>query len=260
MTTMQYGVCSSLDRAAVVEAAGWDYVEAGVPELLQGATPDAQWTGESLAKQSPLPIRSAYLLVPAAMKIVGPDADLARLRAYMPTVAARAAKLEVRVLGFGSGGARQVPDGFDRDRAMTQLIDFARAAAHEASRAGVVIAMEPLNRPECNFINTIAEVAEVVRAVDSPAFRALLDTYHLWREAEPLENVAAAAPLVAHVHVADLDGRTPPGESGSADYRPVFRLLKTAGYDGLMSVEAKSFDADSGARSFAFLKRQWNEA
>lgn len=257
---MEYGVCSSLARAAVVKAAGWDYVEAGVPELLQGTAPDAQWTGEALAKQSPLPIRSAYLLVPAAMKIVGPEADLARLERYMATVAARAAKLDVRVLGFGSGGARSVPDGFSRERAWEQLVEFARVAGKAAGDAGVVVAMEPLNRPECNFVNTIAEVAEVVRQVGSPAFRALLDTYHLWREAEPLEHVAAAAPLVAHVHVADLENRTPPGESGKSDYRPVFRLLKAAGYDARVSVESQSFDAESGVRSLEFLKRQWNES
>jgi len=258
---MQFGVCSPLDRAAIVRSAGWDYVEAGVPELLQGAVADdVEWTGERLTKESPLPIRSAYLLVPAAMKIVGPDADLAQLAAYLERVVRRAAKLNVRVLGFGSGGARNVPDGFSRADANAQLLGFARVAARLAEAAGVVIAMEPLNRPECNFVNTIAEVAEAVRQVNSPAFRALLDTYHFWREAEPLENVAAAAPLVAHVHVADLEGRTPPGESKTSDYRPVFRLLKSAGYDGLMSVESKSFDADNGARALEFLKREWNEA
>ena len=258
---MQFGVCSPLDRAAIVRSAGWDYVEAGVPELLQGtAVDDADWTGERLARESPLPIRSAYLLVPAAMKIVGPDADLSALAAYLERVVRRAAKLDIRILGFGSGGARSVPDGFDRDRAMTQLLDFARVAARLAEQAGVVIAIEPLNRPECNFVNTIAEVTEIVRQVNSPAFGGLLDTYHLWREDEPVKNVAAAAPLIAHVHVADLENRTPPGESRTSDYRPVFRLLKSAGYDGLMSVESKTFDADSGARALQFLKRQWNKS
>jgi sugar phosphate isomerase/epimerase len=198
--------------------------------------------------------------VPAALKIVGPEADLERLTRYISRVARRAKPLDVRILGFGSGGARSVPDGFDRERAMQQLIEFSRVGARFAADSGVVMAMEPLNRPECNFINTVAEVHEIVRAVDSPAFRVLLDTYHLWRENEPLENVAAATPYIAHVHVADLENRTPPGESGTSDYRPVFRLLKAAGYDALMSVEAKSFDADSGARSLRFLKRQWNEA
>jgi sugar phosphate isomerase/epimerase len=258
---MRFGVCSPLDRAPIVKAAGWDYIEAGVPEILQGTIVDeAAWTGDALLKQSPLPIRCAYLLVPAQMKIVGPEADLEALRQYLTRVVARAHRLGIPILGFGSGGARSIPDGFDRDRANEQLLNFCRAAADIAADAGIVIAMEPLNRPECNFINTIAEVAEIVRAVNRPAFRALLDTYHLWREDEPLENVAAALPYIAHVHVSDLDDRTPPGESGTSDYRPIFRLLKSADYDALISVESKWFDAESGTRSLQFLKRQWNEA
>jgi sugar phosphate isomerase/epimerase len=194
------------------------------------------------------------------MKIVGPEADLERLRAYLVRVVRRAHVLNIGILGFGSGGARQIPDGFDRDGAAEQLFAFCAAAAEIAADAGVVIAMEQLNRPECNFINTLAEVATYVRAVNHPNFRVLFDTYHFWREADPLDDLADAAGLVAHAHVADLQDRTPPGESGTADYRPVFRLLKRAGYDGLMSVESKSFDADSGARALEFVKRQWNES
>ena len=257
---MRFGVCSSLDRVADVKAAGFDFIEASVQELLQGTAEDAAWTGEALAARSPLPILTAYLLVPASMKIVGPEADLSRLTRYMERIVARAGKLGIGVLGFGSGGARQVPDGFERGRAMEQLIGFCRVAGDLAAAAGVTVAMEPLNRAECNLVNTIAEVAAVVRSADRPAFRALLDAYHLWLENEPLEHVAEAVDLFVHVHVADAQGRTPPGESGKSDYHPIFRLLKQVGYDGMMSVEAKAFDAESGARSLEFLKRQWKES
>lgn len=258
---MKFGVCCTpLDRAAAVKAAGFDYVEASVQELLQGERADAEWDGELRASSSPLPIATAFLLVPGPMKIVGPHVSLPRLGEYIARVTRRAKRLNIGILGFGSGGARNVPDGFSRDRAMTQLIDFARVAARAAQEAGVVIAMEPLNRPECNFINRIEEVAAVVNAVNSPHFRALFDTYHFWMEREPIANAVAAAPLIGHVHVGDLKDRTPPGESGTSDYRPIFALLKRAGYDGMISVEAASFDVESGTRSAEFLKRQWNES
>jgi sugar phosphate isomerase/epimerase len=166
----------------------------------------------------------------------------------------------VEILVFGSGGARNVPDGFDRATADEQIVNFARMTADVARDNGVTVAIEPLNRGECNIVHTLVEAAAIARRIDHPNLCVLLDTYHLWLENEPLENVAAAAPLIAHVHVSDLENRTPPGESGTSDYRPIFRLLKGAGYDALMSVESRSFDADSGARSLRFLKRQWNEA
>ena len=54
----------------------------------------------------------------------------------------------------------------------------------------------------------------------------------------------------------------PPGESGKNDYRPVFALLKKAGYQGGISVEAAKFAniQEIGAKVLAFVKSQWTEA
>jgi sugar phosphate isomerase/epimerase len=81
-------------------------------------------------------------------------------------------------------------------------------------------------------------------------------------ENEPLEDVERAMPWIRHVHVADKDGRVAPGESGTADYRPFFRVLKRAKYDGAVSVEATGFNdfETVGKRVIAFLHRQWDEA
>jgi sugar phosphate isomerase/epimerase len=259
---MEFGICTSIDNAPAARAAGWDYVEEGVQALLQGLTADEQWQGLAKAKASALPAPAANLLVPASLKITGPDADLdGKLRPYLERVTRRANQVGMQILVFGSGGARNVPDGFDRDRAKQQIIDFARVAAELAGREGVTIVAEPLNRGECNVINSVAEAMEYVRAVDHPNFRCLVDSYHLWLEDEPLENVAAAMPWIAHVHVADKDGRVAPGESGSADYRPLFGVLRRGGYRGRISVEASNFDvAAAGQRVLRYLKDQWSAA
>jgi sugar phosphate isomerase/epimerase len=168
----------------------------------------------------------------------------------------------VKILVFGSGGARNVPDGFDRTKANRQIEDFARSAADAAAAAvsDVTIAIEPLNRGECNILNTLAEAAAIARRIAHPNLRVLVDTYHLWLEEEPLQHVADAMDLVAHVHVADKDGRVPPGESGTSDYRALFRILKSGGYDSRMSVEASRFDvAGRGAAVLSFLKQQWKD-
>jgi sugar phosphate isomerase/epimerase len=89
----------------------------------------------------------------------------------------------------------------------------------------------------------------------------LLDSYHLWLEDEPLANVQQALKWIRHVHLADRDGRVPPGESGQADYRPLFGVLKSGGYGGLISVEARFTDLPVDApRVLEFLMRQWEQA
>ncbi len=115
--------------------------------------------------------------------------------------------------------------------------------------------VEPLNRRECNIVNSVSEADDVARAVDRPNCWPLLDTWHLWMEHEPVPSAEVAARL-RHVHVADLEGRVAPGLSGHADYRPVFGVLKRAGYDRTISVESSPIpDFDAAApRVLAFLK------
>ena len=257
---MEFGICTDLQHAAAARQAGWDYVEASARELLKGQLHDTQWTGDAEAAASPLPVRAANLLVPETLKITGPDVDAARLHDYMATVCRRAQLIGIETLTLGSAGARGVPDGFDHLTAANQIIAFAKDAAPLAAEAGITLAVEPLRRAECNIINTIAEAQRYVNAVDHPGFQITLDTYHLWSENEPVDNVRRAIRHVRHVHVADLQGRVAPGESGSSDYRAIFKLLRQNDYTGRISVEGAPMpDFETTApRVLAYLRQQWD--
>jgi len=259
---MQFGICTSVANSAAVKAAGWDYIEENVQNFLQGVVPDSQWHGERLAAASAVPILAACCLVPGDMKITGPNADPKKLHDYMVNVAARAKRTGIKTLVFGSGGARKIPDGFDREKAMLQIVAFARMAAEQCAKHGVLLVAEHLNRKECNVLNTVGECESVVRQVNNPSFENLVDCYHFWLEKESLEDLKRAMPHIRHVHVSDLDGRLPPGETGKSDYRPFFRVLKQAGYNTRISVEALGFDdiAGMGPRVLKFLKEQWSQA
>lgn len=258
---MRFGVCTSVEHSRVVQAAGWDFLEESVQARLRGLEPDSQWQGRREVEASALPVLAANGLVPGTLKIVGPDRDRAALAQYMQTVLRRAASTAIRTLVFGSGAARHVPEGYDRALARDQIIDFLRDASPVAERHGVTIVIEPLNRGECNIINTIAEAMEYVRAVGHPHVACLLDTFHFWIEDEPLAHLREAMGQIRHVHLADRDGRVAPGESGTADYRPVFSVLKSGEYEGLISVEANFPDlAGRGPGVLAFIRRQWAEA
>jgi sugar phosphate isomerase/epimerase len=174
----------------------------------------------------------------------------------------RAKKVGIQKLVFGSGAARNVPQGWDRAKAQQQILEFSRMSAEAAARSGVVMVVEHLNRGECNILNTLAETDRLVGQVESDSFKNLVDCYHLWLEKESLDELKKAMPHIRHVHVSDLEGRRAPGETGKSDFRAFFRVLKDAGYDGLISVESVGFDdiAAMGPRVLAFLKRQWAAA
>jgi sugar phosphate isomerase/epimerase len=259
---MKFGICTSVDNAATVKAAGGDFVEEGVQHLLGAQVPDDQWLGAARVQKSVLPVPAANTLVPGNLKITGPEVQREALRKYMTTIFRRAAATGTRMLVFGSGGARNIPEGFDRADARNQIIDFLQMCAPLADQNDVTLVIEPLNKKECNVINSVAEAMEYVRAVEQPSIQCLVDSYHMWLEDEPVENVRAAIKRIKHVHVADKVGRTPPGESGSADYRPLFSILKAGGYKGLISIEASKFSdiAGVGPRTLSFLRQQWGEA
>jgi|ERR1700722_2831442 len=259
---MQFGICTPVANAAAAKAAGWDFVEENVQSFLQGLKPDSEWAGDRIAAASPLPILAANCLVPGDLKITGPTADMEKLRAYMINVAARARKCSIKTLVFGSGGARNIPEGFDRAKAMQQIVEFAKMAAALCAQNGVLLVAEHLNRKECNVLNTVGEAEGVVRQVNNPSFENLVDCYHFWLENESLADLKKAMPHIRHVHVSDLEGRLAPGETGKSDFRAFFRVLKDAGYDRAISVESLGFTdiAAMGPRVLAFLKKQWDQA
>ena len=259
---MKFGICVGPDQAAVVKAAGWDYVEGNVQSLFQGRLPDAEWTAAEAIGTAALPLPAANCLVPGDLKITGPAVDADALRSYMTRVLERAGKVGCTTLVFGSGGARNVPDGFERETAQRQIVEFLKMSAPVAQANGVTLVIEPLNRKECNIINSVKEAMEYVRAADQPAVQCLVDSYHFWLEDEPLENLEAAMPSIRHVHLADKEGRLAPGLSGTADYEPFFRVLKRGGYRGLVSFEGTAMTdfATTAPRVLAYVKDVWNRA
>jgi sugar phosphate isomerase/epimerase len=249
-------------NAKAVGVAGWDYVEESVQSVLQGTVEDGNWSEGAKIEGSALPIPAANMLVPATVKITGPAVDLSVLQKYMTRVLSRAGNVGIKTLVFGSGGARNVPDGFDRDAAFNQIVEFLRISVPIAARHDVMIVAEPLNRGECNIINSVDEAIVYVKAVNHPNFQCLVDSYHFWLENEQLESLEKAMPWIKHVHLADTEGRVAPGLSGKADYRPFFHVLKNGGYDGLISFEGAAMkDFESTApKVLEFIKKQWSEA
>jgi sugar phosphate isomerase/epimerase len=256
---MRFGICTSIENSPAAKAAGWDFIEERVDLLLQGQLADSEWKGLERAKSSALPILAANVLVPAVIKITGPAANLDTLDEYIKIILSRAAAIGIKTLAFGSAGARNVPDGFDRNRARAQIVGFLKTIAPVAQRHGLTVVVEHLHRNESNIINSVEEAMTYVREVNHPNIRCIIDSFHFWKNDESCDTIAAAAKSIVHVHVADKEGRVAPGLSGSADYRPIFAPLKRSGYDGPICVEATNFDiAATGREVLAFLKNQWS--
>ena len=73
---------------------------------------------ETAFSTAPAPLlASSAQFISGSLKITGPKVDPAALKAYVEVTLERTERAGVEVMVFGSGGARQVPDGFDRTKA-----------------------------------------------------------------------------------------------------------------------------------------------
>jgi sugar phosphate isomerase/epimerase len=259
-TPMRFGCCASPNQADAVARAGFDFIELPASSTLQ-ADKDGDDFAPTLAKLEhlPLPAEAFNVFLPGDLKIVGPEVDRERLRRYVHHAMDRASAVGARVMVFGSGRSRNVPDGFDPDDAWAQIGQFLEEAGPEAEQFDVTIAIEPLNRGETNIIVSVPEALSLAQSVAHPNVQVLADLYHMDEEQEPLDNVLTAKGQLAHVHVADT-GRLAPG-TGRYDTLGLFRRLKEIGYSGRISVECswKDFDAEASA-ACAFLRETWERA
>lgn len=114
-----------------------------------------------------------------------------------------------------------------------------RTAAVRAEKRNVCICLEPLNRFETYFLNTLEDAARLVADVGSSNVKIHFDTFHSnIEERHPAEALRAVAPSLGHVHISEND-RGIPG-TGHCDWKGVLKTLKEIGYDGWLTIESFS--------------------
>jgi len=242
----QIGVCTSISNGSKLKAEGYAYVEESVKRFLV-----PKESGEKFAekfaqfKEADFPIYVCNSFLPSSLKSVGPEPRHDEILKYAETAFDRASRVGIKIIVFGSSGSRKIPEGFDRDEAKQQFVRLLKRMGPVARRFDIFVCLEPLNRGECNFINSLSEGVEIVSLVNHPNIRLVADFYHMAREGEGPEEVIKAGRYLRHCHIAENKGRTPPGKAKD-DFTGYLGALKRINYNGRISVECrwKEFDKE----------------
>jgi len=202
-----------------------------------------------------------WLLVrPNGLSVTDPDAGVRRRTLDVVTrLIGLCAELGGKVLVHGSPKQRAVAPGETLDVATRRLRDFLAQAAEIAVRHGVVYCIEPLAPSETAVVNTLEEAAALVREIDSPGLRTMIDC----SAAAATEALGVAelidrwlpTGLVAHVQANDPNRRAP--GQGELRFGPILDALARHGYDGTLAVEPFDYVPDgagSAAWSIAYLR------
>jgi sugar phosphate isomerase/epimerase len=232
------GICTGLDKTRELHGLGYAYWEPAVSSALVPLEGEESYESQREKLLSvELPVYAFNAFVPSQVRLVGDDVQWEQVELYVERAVERGAEVGGKIIVFGSGGARAVPEGYSRERAQKQLIQFLRLCAAKAQEHDLIIAIEPLNRSETNIINSYPEAVQLAQKVDREQIQVLADIYHFMMEDEPLKHIQEAPEWLVHVHLAD-SGRRYPG-SGSYPLQELFDLLREVGYEGQASIECR---------------------
>jgi len=196
-----------------------------------------------------------WLLVkPAGLSLTDPDAALrARTLDVMRRMTGLCAELGGRVLVHGSPKQRQIATGETLDIALDRLREMLSAVADIAATHGVIYCLEPLSAHETPVVNTVAQAAALIRAIDHPNLRTMIDCSAAGLgESEPVADLIdrwLPTGLIGHIQVNDPNRRGP--GQGDMKFAPILAALQRNGYAGAIGVEPFDYVPD-GPTAAAF--------
>lgn len=123
-----------------------------------------------------------------------------------------------------------------RNHQVGWIVECCRECGAHANTYGVRVVVEPINRYETNFLNTIEQSVDFIRRVDLSNVGIMADTFHMNIEERDLsESLEKGAEYLKYVHLVDSN-RLAPG-FGHLDVKQIIQTLQKIGYDGFLSIE-----------------------
>lgn len=129
-----------------------------------------------------------------------------------------------------------VAPGQSRELAEDLFVEMMQRICDYAVPKGVQILIEPVNRYEINFVNTLDEGTAILRKVARPNCGLHADVFHMNIEETRIgDSLIRNRDWVRYVHLADSN-RLAPG-MGHLDFHEVLDALRQIEYDSWVSVE-----------------------
>ncbi|MCL2513417.1 MAG: sugar phosphate isomerase/epimerase [Oscillospiraceae bacterium] len=229
---MKYGICVDIEELKRVEAAkncGFDYMEANFTYLTR-CEDEVYNAFTACIREIGFPCDAANCFVPGDLKLTGGEIDYPAIADYLAKGMERAKNAGLATVVFGSAGARNVPEGFPKDKAFDQLAYFlANYAGPAAEKAGLQIAIEPLQKGESNIINFVADGVELAEKCGHRAVFGLGDLYHMFLLEDKIEDLYDLKGKILHSHIAFPIGRRYPRPDDGFDYRPFVKAMSDIG-------------------------------
>src|SRR3954453_7843328 len=135
---MQLGLYADIEQAGALPSDQFAYIEENIQTLLVPEADDAAFQRRlDIVRSLKVPVVAANRLLPPEIPPIGPAVDEPRLHRWLETVMRRSEAAGVKIIVWGSGVSRRVPEGFSYDTAWDQFCHAVAYAAPFAERHGV---------------------------------------------------------------------------------------------------------------------------
>lgn len=105
-----------------------------------------------------------------------------------------------------------------------------------AQGSNAYVCLEPINRYEAPYLNSMADCCDIVKEVNHPNCGLIADVFHLAiEEVSVAQSIIEAGNLIKHVHFGDNNRRLP--GYGNLDWKGIISALKKIGYNGYLNLE-----------------------
>lgn len=189
------------------------------------------------------------LVAPDGLSITDADpATQQRTKQTIDALVSMCAALGGSYLIHGSPAQRVLPNS-EAEAAKARALAHFRHAAEAANTAKVHYLLEPLSSAQTAYVNTLADAAAIVSAVDQPYFSAMIDCCSAAQaESTSIPDLLSQhlpSGLIRHVHFNDPNLRGP--GQGDLDFLPIVERLLELNYDGWIGVEPFDYVPDGPA-------------
>lgn len=158
---------------------------------------------------------------------------------YLRAVIEMCSLIEARIfcgVHYAELGRTRVVPQERRKEEWNLCVQSLQDVSRDAEQAGVVLALEPVNRFVTDFINTTNDGLKLIKEVNSSHVKLLLDTFHMNIEEKNIgEAIKKAGKDLYHFHCCENDLGTP--GSGHINWQEVSSALREIAYDRYVIIE-----------------------
>jgi len=244
---MRFGNCISYKDKQIIKTlktAGFDYIETALSSFQNAGESEISDFINTL-DETGIKCEAVNVLFPGGISLTGENADHKKAESYITEIFEKTKEIKFKRVVFGSGGARKVPDGFPKEKAVDQIVEVINNyLLPAAEKYNFTLAIEELNRGETNIINSLEEAEYIAGQINHPKIKIVADLYHITLEKTEMTTLKRLTEknLIAHCHIANpYNNRYYPQSTDSEEslnlYKSFFNALKQNGYNGRISIE-----------------------